>query len=299
MKIFISWSGDLSKNLAEIFRQWIPSVIQAAKPYYTPDDITKGTRWATEIAKELEASKICIICLTKDNLQSPWIMFETGSIAKNIDKSKICPILFNVEPSDIEGPLVQFQAAKFSKTEIKKVLKMINNELGENALTPDVLDSVFDMWWPKLDEQIKIELSKPLPKDKRKEGQRSDRDMLEEVLSLTREYSLNRMRRDDRDVNIHPKAIYELIRGLEKLLERINIQENRELALEFTNLFRPLDYIINEADLNMPRSMREDLRESLLRLHSIAESYYSNSKEPEETIVKRRPVLIKQRKNIK
>lgn len=87
MKVFISWSGELSKNIAEIFRQWIPGVIQAVKPYYSPDDITKGTRWNSEIAKELDASKIGIICLTPNNLESPWIMFEAGTLAKNIDKS--------------------------------------------------------------------------------------------------------------------------------------------------------------------------------------------------------------------
>ncbi len=87
MRIFISWSGDLSKNIAEIFRQWIPGVIQAAKPYYSPDDITKGTRWSSEISKELDASKIGIICLTKDNLDSSWIMFEAGALSKNIEKS--------------------------------------------------------------------------------------------------------------------------------------------------------------------------------------------------------------------
>jgi len=71
MKVFISWSGDLSKCLAEVLRQWLPAVIQAVKPYYSPDDITKGARWTTEIAKELEEASLGIICLTQDNLEGP------------------------------------------------------------------------------------------------------------------------------------------------------------------------------------------------------------------------------------
>ena len=58
MKVFISWSGELSKTLAEILKRWLPAVIQAVKPYYTPDDITKGVRWNTDIAKELEESQV-------------------------------------------------------------------------------------------------------------------------------------------------------------------------------------------------------------------------------------------------
>jgi hypothetical protein len=109
MKVFISWSGNLSKSLAEILRQWLPAVIQAIKPYYTPDDITKGARWTTEISKELEESSIGILCLTRDNLEAPWIMFEAGALSKKMDKSKVCPILFGVESTDIQGPLIQFQ----------------------------------------------------------------------------------------------------------------------------------------------------------------------------------------------
>ncbi len=73
MKVFITWSGKTSKALAEVFREWLPGVIQAVKPYYSPDDITKGSRWFPEISKELEESRVGLICLTRDNLQEPWL----------------------------------------------------------------------------------------------------------------------------------------------------------------------------------------------------------------------------------
>ena len=82
MKIFISWSGDQSKKIAEILRKWLPSVIQAAKPYYSPDDIAKGAKWGSEIAQELDASKIGILCPTADNITAPWIMFEAGALCQ-------------------------------------------------------------------------------------------------------------------------------------------------------------------------------------------------------------------------
>ena len=129
MKVFISWSGDLSQQIAEEIRKWLPSVIQVIKPYFTPDDISKGARWSTEISKELEQSTLGIICLTQDNINSAWIMFEAGALSKKLEESKVCPILFGLEPSDIKGPLVQFQASKFSKQEIKKVVTMINQEV--------------------------------------------------------------------------------------------------------------------------------------------------------------------------
>jgi hypothetical protein len=260
MKVFISWSGQTSKNIAEIFRQWIPSVIQSVKPYYSPDDITKGTRWGTEIAKELDESKIGIICLTKDNLQSPWIMFEAGALSKNIDTSKVCPLLFDVDPTDIQGPLIQFQAAKFTKEEMKKVVKMMNNELGELALATEVFENVFEMWWPKLNEKIESELIKPL-KSNGKEV-REERDILEEILtltrgiSITRERVIDRERNMERENNIHPQVIEDLVYSWSNIISAINQKDNTALIDFIEKLSQPLGYLINKADL--PRSKQRE-----------------------------------------
>lgn len=92
-KVFISWSGELSRQLAEAVRNWLPGVLQYVKPYFTPDDIEKGTKWSTETIKELEESEIGILCLTRDNLNKPWILFEAGALSKNFGKAKVCTLL--------------------------------------------------------------------------------------------------------------------------------------------------------------------------------------------------------------
>ena len=116
IKVFISWSGKTSCELAKIFRDWLPSVIQAVKPYYSPDDIAKGERGNTSMATELEQADAGLLCLTRDNLDAPWIMFEAGALSKKLDTSRVCPILFaGLETTDLKGPLGQFQAAKFNK----------------------------------------------------------------------------------------------------------------------------------------------------------------------------------------
>lgn len=94
-KVFISWSGELSNKLAEAVRQWLPGVLQFVKPYFTPSDIEKGARWGSDILTELDSSDIGIICLTKENLEKPWILFESGALSKNFEKSRVCTLLFN------------------------------------------------------------------------------------------------------------------------------------------------------------------------------------------------------------
>lgn len=252
MKVFISWSGDRSKALAEILRQWLPGVIQAVKPYYSPDDIAKGTRWSSEIAKELEASRVGLICLTPDNLSAPWIMFEAGALSKNLDRSRLCPLLFDVDPSDVEGPLVQFQACRFSREEIERVVRMMNAELGEQALTPGVLDSVFEMWWPKLEAQVAAELArKPLAPS----TVRSERELLEEILGLTR--SLTRSSRE----SISHAALEDLDQAYADLLRASDGEEvSDDIKTAVKDLSMPVRHILSRRSALLRRHVGNDDR---------------------------------------
>jgi len=168
-----------------VMHKWLPSVLQAVRPYFSPDDVSKGTRWSSEIAKELEASRVALIFITPENPEAPWLVFEAGALSKNLVSSRVCPLLFgDIEPTDIKGPLTQFQAAKFEKDEMRRVLKMINTELAEASLAPTVLDDVFEMWWPKLEQEVAAALSLKGAQDET--ARRPDRDLLEEILSLSR-----------------------------------------------------------------------------------------------------------------
>ena|SRR6185312_7799939 len=63
--IFISWSGKRSLYAAEALREWLPNVIQAAKPWMSERDIEKGARGLTEVGNALEGMKVGIICLRR------------------------------------------------------------------------------------------------------------------------------------------------------------------------------------------------------------------------------------------
>ena len=185
MKVFISWSGQLSRQLAEAIRDWLPGVMQLAVPYFTPSDIEKGTRWATDIAKELESSQVGILCITRDNLHSDWILFEAGALSKSLDKAHVCPILFGITNTDLAGPLKQFQTTEFEKADFHKLIGVINSRLGDNKLSPKTLDAVFDKWWPDLEQRVKDVMDAVGPVGPQKPV-RTDRELIEEILLLSR-----------------------------------------------------------------------------------------------------------------
>lgn len=156
MELFLSWSGSLSNSIAKEMKAWLQVSLQHVKPFMSEEDIAKGTKWNHEISSVLEKSQIGIICLTKENVKEPWIMFEAGAISKNFKESRVFTILFdNLKPSDVSGPLVQFQHTSFNKEDVWKLFKCINVvSLEGNKLDESNLRIIFEKWWPDLENKI-------------------------------------------------------------------------------------------------------------------------------------------------
>jgi hypothetical protein len=155
MRVFISWSGERSHKLAILLHDWLPSVMQAVKPYVSSENLQKGTRWPIDLARELEQTAFGILCIVPDNTGAPWLNFEAGALSKIVKDARVVPLLFDLEPSALVGhPLGQFQAAKFEKGEVLKTLKSMNELLGSTRLDPERLKSVFEQWWPKLAQEV-------------------------------------------------------------------------------------------------------------------------------------------------
>lgn len=189
MKVFISWSGNKSLKVAQIFREWLPSVIQSIEPYVSSEDIDKGARWSTDIANELEDSTFGILCVTKDNIEAPWLSFEAGALSKTMEKSFVTPFLFDIKRSEVQGPILQFQSTIFEKDDIKKLVKTLNKACGDASISETRLDKSFDVWYPTLEESLNELKNATVSTDESKDADESNYSsaILEEILELSRD----------------------------------------------------------------------------------------------------------------
>jgi hypothetical protein len=153
MKVFICWSGERSKQLAETIHTWVRDVLQAVEPYLSSVDIDKGARWYSEIIDALEKSDIGLIILTQENLANQWIMFEAGAVARSVERGRACPILFDIKTADLKGPLSFFQTTEFTEDDFRSLVITINKGL-ERPLNDPALAKVFDKWWPDLESRV-------------------------------------------------------------------------------------------------------------------------------------------------
>jgi hypothetical protein len=191
--IFISWSGERSKLIAEAFREWIPMVIQAAKPWMSRADIDKGSRGLAEVAKALDDMKVGITCLTPENLTAPWILYEAGALSKTIgDATRLCTYLLGgLKNQDIEPPLGQFQHTSPEKEDTRHLIHTINKAVGEDdPLSEKTLDAIFDQFWPVLAKALKAFPEAP----PEAVNSRPMEDMVAEILEFTRAETNRRQR---------------------------------------------------------------------------------------------------------
>lgn len=186
--IFVSWSRPAAKKVAEALRTWLPTVIQSLDPFVSSTDIEKGSRWRNEIDARLSGAACGLVCLTRENVEAPWIHFEAGALAKAVQGSPQSPPLFTyligVQPTDIKGPLSEFQHTSATRDDTLRLLRSINKAVGARGgreLPDESLANLFEAFWPKLEAEIAKALaggSAPPPR-------KSD-DKLDEILEIVR-----------------------------------------------------------------------------------------------------------------
>ncbi|HFT8987999.1 TPA: TIR domain-containing protein [Escherichia coli] len=184
MKVFVSWSGQRSKVVAEIFSDWLKCVIQASQPWISTRDIDRGAIWFSEINDKLKDVSVGVVCLTQENKNKPWILFETGALAKGLTTNRVCTFLIDLNPEDLQDPLAQFNHTTPNNHSVWELTRTINACLVDKALDERILRQVFDTYWPQFEASFNAALVDNPPQEVI--PPRTEQDILTEILNNTR-----------------------------------------------------------------------------------------------------------------
>jgi TIR domain len=213
LKIFISWSGQRSRAVAAALKEWLPLVIEGVEPWVSDKDITAGERWSQSVAGELESANFGVICITPENLNADWILFEAGALSKSMQEAKVVPLLFDLDYGDISGPLAQFQAKKLDRDGVREVVNSVN-KCVEKPTSDDVVQKRFESLWTSLEESLKqVPAREPTEKNRRSQSQ-----ILEDLVSTVRSLEMKfrdtafaePSSRSSKRRRMHPDWIFEL-----------------------------------------------------------------------------------------
>ncbi|PPI06345.1 TIR domain-containing protein [Rathayibacter sp. AY1B8] len=187
MKVFISWSKPQSRAVADLFRVWLPKVIQQCRDPFMSTETTKGEAWFGTITTELQAAKVGVVFITAENQNETWLNFESGAMLTKFETQRLLPVLVNIKKADYSGPLKNLQLTEFDDVEdMRKLMKTINGELPEPLSDLDLVDA-FDLRWPTFKSGVEAELTAlRATKSKAPTRERTVEDKVDEMLTLLR-----------------------------------------------------------------------------------------------------------------
>lgn len=231
MKVFISWSGNRSRAVAELLNDWVKCVLQATRPWLSTRDIDRGALWFSEIHDQLKDTSVGIVCLTQENKTRPWILFESGALAKGLSTNRVCTFLIDLKPTDLEDPLAQFNHTLPERSSVWELIRTLNNCLSANALDERILAQVFETYWGQFEARFASALAKNQPSEKAEP--RPKDDILAEILENTRHLH-SRIRRlearSERDL-MDEERIRSLERGFDPERAEMMLRQFRELGM--------------------------------------------------------------------
>lgn len=149
MKIFLSWSGNLSREVALLLSEHLRPILWDVKTFMSGENIPSGSEWTKVLARELKENPFAIVCLTPQNLSSPWLLYEAGALTYN-DDNKLCALLLGtLTLEDVRGPLERYQHRALTEKEFRTLLDDIRKMLADPP-TEKEFDQNFAMHWPAI-----------------------------------------------------------------------------------------------------------------------------------------------------
>lgn len=182
VKIFISWSGQRERAVAEALREALPDLcVTEVEVFVSSKSITKGANGTSVIEANLDASDYGIVLVSRENQDAPWLNYEGGWLASTLSRP-VSTICLDLRPGDVTSPLAPRQATQFeSEEDMTELLQQIA-ETANPSIPQRALNTLLKSVWPGIRDSWKPDnfLSAG------EQNQRSEQDMLAEIVERVR-----------------------------------------------------------------------------------------------------------------
>ena len=151
MEVFISWSGERGKFLADIISNILDRSNHAIRPWVS-QRIEPGGEWLRELNSKLEQAAAAIIIVTPEGRRSEWLHFEAGALRQGKTESGaerlVIPLCFELGTHEISSPLSQLQSRIFDHDAVLEIVLKFNGMLPDQVRRhPGNIQKTFDTTW--------------------------------------------------------------------------------------------------------------------------------------------------------
>ena len=101
--------------------QWLPEIFGTkVTSFVSFTDIEKGEEWFDRVVAELGKADTAVLCLTPENLSSPWMHFESGMVSR-LGKGIVFTFFLGSDAAKIQDPLKQIQVTLSTEPDTKRL----------------------------------------------------------------------------------------------------------------------------------------------------------------------------------
>jgi hypothetical protein len=120
----------------------------------------------SEIRDNLSEATAGMVCLTRENLTEPWILYEAGALStKAVDR--LWTVLLDLPHTDVPDPLKALNHTKAEKADVLKMVGSIHKTVvaaGFKTCAESDLKDYFEAFWPELERAItQLQAQDPVP----------------------------------------------------------------------------------------------------------------------------------------
>src|SRR5258706_2649788 len=129
MKLLIIWSGEVSRRVGTLLRDFFSNALKGVEPFLSEHDLDVETPWAAALAAQLRDADFAVVCLTREDLTSPWLLFEAGALTV-LPAERACCLLFDgLIHSELPAPLAHYWSGGFTEIHVSALLQKVNERL--------------------------------------------------------------------------------------------------------------------------------------------------------------------------
>ena len=167
-QIFLSWSGELSRQIAIALQKWIHVVFESLHAWVSDTDIALGARSIKSIEESLDKSIGGLLILTVENQTSPWVNFEAGALSRQFESrdGRVIPLLIDAtHMGQLKAPLNVFQGQMLTREGMLRVVEVLFEMVGRDK---SFASSRMDAYWATLEsevERLRADYAGPIPSE--------------------------------------------------------------------------------------------------------------------------------------
>lgn len=164
--VFDCWSGERSRAVAKAMRWLLNELFNDDIHVFFSEDINKGKVWFEEVQENLSRARAAILCLTPENIDSPWLHFEAGALSvglaqrnpsENARRRVVFPYLLDVDPRSLAGgPLASFQGTHATREDTMRLMTDLAVELfAEDTSTARAKADLCSELWDEFERRFR------------------------------------------------------------------------------------------------------------------------------------------------